>query len=102
MQRRLSDRPSVREVPCEVEIERTWESLHAHVNFKQDDVEIAEGDEVRVLGDPIYVPFGERRRLERTARVRHAGPLERLWTRITAFGELMELLEFSFTSRRKL
>ncbi|MBK1698856.1 hypothetical protein [Rhodovibrio salinarum] len=94
-------RPAREDVPCEIEIERTWETLHAHVHYKRD-VEIAEGDEVQVLGEKIHVPFGQRLRLQRTARIKHAGPLTRLWTRITAFGELMELLEFSFTSRRKL
>ena len=94
-------RPSQEDVPCEIEIERTWESLHAHVHYQRE-VDIAEGDEIQVLGEKIHVPFGERLRLQRTARIRHAGPLTRLWTRITAFAELMELSEFSFSSRRKL
>ena len=90
-----------REVPCTLEIERTWESLHAHLNLEED-VEIEPGDEVRVLGDPIEVEFGQKLFLERRAEVHHAGLLERLWTRITGRTELMELLEFSFTARRRL
>lgn len=90
-----------RTVPCTVEVEQTWESFHAHVDFK-DDVPVEPGDAVRVLGEPIEVQFGDRVVLERVAEVQHAGLLERIWTKLTGRMELMELLEFSFTARRKL
>lgn len=89
------------EVPCTIEIEHTFESLHAHVEL-DGDVRIEPGDEVRVLGDPIRVPYGERAVIRRTARVRRASWLERQWTRATGDIEFMELLEFSFSSGRKL
>jgi hypothetical protein len=90
-----------RQVPCTIEIERTWETLHAHLNLDED-VEIEPGDEVRVLGEPIQVDFGDRKVLKRQAVVKHAGLLERIWTKITGGTELMELLEFSFSPRRRL
>jgi hypothetical protein len=90
-----------REVPCTVEVEKTWESLHAHVELNAD-IRISPGDEVRVLGEPIEVDFGQRIVEERRAEVQHAGPLERTWTKFSGLLELMELLEFSFTSRRNL
>lgn len=88
-------------VPCRVEVEKTWETLEAHVELNAD-VRIGPGDAVRVLGEPIDVDFGERRVEEREAEVQHAGPVARSWTRVSALMELMELLEFSFTSRRFL
>ncbi len=45
-------------VPCTVEIEHTFASLHAHVEL-DDGVEIGPGDEVLVQGAPETVPFGE-------------------------------------------
>jgi len=90
-----------RQVPCVVEVEKSRDSLHAHVELKGDIV-IAPGDAVRVLGEPIDVKFGERTIVTREAEVRHAGPLTRIWTKLTGVMELMELLEFSFTPRRNL
>lgn len=92
--------PSV-DVPCTIEVENTFDSLHAHVEL-DGGVVIGPGDEVRVHGERIVVPYGERLTLRRMATVRRAGPIERLWTRMTGDLEFMELLEFSFSSGRKL
>ena len=89
------------EVPCTVEVSHTFDSLHAHVDL-DGDVEIEPGDSVLVHGEPVKVPYGETRTLRRDATVFKAGPLQRLWTRMTGDLEFMELLEFSFTSGRKL
>jgi hypothetical protein len=86
------------DVPCRIEIENTWESLHAHVELEGVDVE--PGDEVHVHGDEIVVPYGERCVLHRTATVTKAAAPERLWVRMTGDFEFMELLEFSFSSGR--
>jgi hypothetical protein len=53
---------------------------------------------VKVHGDPIAVPYGEKAVFTRTATVKRAGPLERAWTKATGDIEFMELLEFSFSS----
>ena len=87
-------------MPCTIEIEHTWESLHAHVEL--DGVEVEPGDEVHVQGGEIVVPFGERRVLQRMATVTRASAPERLWVRLTGDFEFMELLEFSFSSGEKL
>jgi hypothetical protein len=89
------------DVPCTVEIENTYESLHAHVVL-DGDIVIEPGDEVTVHGEPIKVPFGEKAVIRRTATVVRAGPIERAWTRMTGDLEFMELCEFSFSSGDKL
>ena len=95
----LLRRPTLH-VPCTIEVEHTFDSLHAHVEL--DGVTVEPGDEVRVQGDPIVVPYGERLVLRRMATLKRAGPIERLWTRLTGDLEFMELLEFSFSSEKKL
>ncbi|MEO1018713.1 MAG: hypothetical protein AAFY56_13635 [Pseudomonadota bacterium] len=86
---------------CTVEVENSFDSLFTHVALP-DDVTVEPGDEVQVLGNPIDVPFGENALFERRATVIRARPIERLWTRLTGDLEFMELLEFSFSSARKL
>jgi hypothetical protein len=93
--------PRTFDVPCTVEVENTFESLHAHVEL-DGGVLIAPGDQVLVHGAPIRVPYGERATIRRMATVTRAGPLERLWTRLTGRAEFMELLEFSFSEQVKL
>jgi hypothetical protein len=89
------------DVPCTIEIEHTFDSLHAHVEL-DGDYKIEPGDAVRVHGEPIVIPYGEKRTLRRTATVTRAGALERRWTRATGSLEFMELCEFSFSSGSKL
>ena len=84
------------DVDCTLEVQNTFESLHAHVKI-EGGVVIHPGDEVLVHGDPVAVPFGETRTLYRRATIRRASPLERLWTRLTGDLEFMELCEFSFS-----
>lgn len=89
------------DVGCTIEIENTFESLHAHVAL-DGNIEIAPGDEVLVHGGEIVVPFGEKVTLRRTATVVRASAFERAWTRLTGDLEFMELCEFSFTSGSRL
>lgn len=88
-------------VNCTIEIENTFESLHAHVDL-HGTRPVEAGDEVLVHGDPIRVPYGEKRVIERQATVTRASPLERLMTKIAAKLEITELYEVSFSSGRKL
>jgi hypothetical protein len=88
------------DVPCTIEIEHTWESLHAHVELEG--LSVGPGDEVHVHGGEIVVPYGERRVLQRMATVTRASAPERLWVKMTGDFEFMELLEFSFSSGEKL
>ena len=84
------------EAPCTVEVINTFDELSAHVRFSDGTV-VYPGDEVTVEGAPIAVPYGERASIARRARIRRAGPIERLWTRLTGDIEFMELCEFSFS-----
>lgn len=87
------------DVPCTVDIEHTPESLHAYVDLEG--IEVGPGDTVLVHDAPIDVPFGEKIVCERHATVDQAGLVSRLWTKLTAFLELTELYEVSFTPRRR-
>jgi hypothetical protein len=84
------------DVPCTVDIEHTFDSLHAYVELKG--FEVGPGDEVLVHGAPTEVPFGERLVRECRAMVVQAGWLERLWTRLTGRLELTKLYEVGFSS----
>jgi hypothetical protein len=89
------------DVACTIEVENTFESLHAHVVL-DGDLAIEPGDSVLVHGDPVRVPYGQKVTLRRTATVTRAGWLERKWTRATGDLEFMELCEFSFSSGSEL
>lgn len=84
------------EVPCTVEIEHSFDSLHAYVELHG--IEVEPGDEVTVHDPPTEVPFGEKLVVERTATVVRAGWLERQWTRLAGRLELTELYEVGFSS----
>ena len=84
------------DVTCTLEVQNTFESLHAHVKL-EGGVVIHPGDEVLVHGEPVAVPFGESRTIHRRATILRAGALERLWTRLTGDLGFMELCEFSFS-----
>ena len=89
------------DVPCTIEIENTFESLHAHVDL-DGKLAINAGDEVLVHGDPVRVPYGHKVVLRRFATVTRANWIDRLITRILARLELTELYEVSFSSGSKL
>lgn len=89
------------DVGCTVDVQNTFESLHAYVEL-DGEVPIYPGDEVIVHGSPVEVPYGEHYRFRRQATVRRAGWIERTWTRMTGDLEFMELCEFSFSERATL
>ncbi|MEM7570823.1 MAG: hypothetical protein AAF337_13610 [Pseudomonadota bacterium] len=84
---------------CTVEIENTFDSLHAHVRL-DGGLAVYPGDEVTVHGKPIEVPYGHHETFRRTATVKRAGLFERLWTKATGEFEVLELCEFSFSEKR--
>ena len=87
------------DVDCTVEIVNKFESFEAHVRFN-DGTTVNPGDEVLVHGSAIEVPYGEHQTFDRRATIKRAGPVERLWTRMTGDFEFMELCEFSFSEER--
>lgn len=87
------------EVSCLVEIEQTPESFHAYA--VPEGIEIRPGDVVTIHGAPAHVAFGERVTRECRATVVRAGPLARLWTKMTGMLELTELYEVGFAPREE-
>ena len=88
------------EVACTVEVENTFD--HLFTNVELDGIEVGPGDEVLVHDAPIDVPYGQRLVVRRRATLIRASWAERLWTELTGGFEFMELLEFSFSSGRRL
>lgn len=81
-------------VPCELDLERTHEHLHAHVTLHG--VLVQPGDDVLVRGAPSHVPYGEKRTLKAEATVRQASGLRRWWTRVWGIREFYELYDVGF------
>ena len=81
-------------VPCTVEIEQSFDSLHAHAI--PEGIDLRPGDRVIVHGAPTEVGFGETRHLTCRATVIRANGIERLWTEVQALFELTELYHCGF------
>ena len=82
------------EVTADIDIEKSPVSFHAHA--VPDGVAIRPGDIVVVHGVPTDIGFGDRLISQCPATVTRAGPVARLWTKITAMTELTELYEVGF------
>lgn len=85
------------EVPCTVDIERSFDSLHAHAI--PEGVMLRPGDRVVVHGVPAGIDHGQAVRFTCRATVHRAGWLERTWTEATAVLELAELYHCGFEPR---
>ena len=88
------------EVMCDVDIEQTAESLHAHA--VPDGIEIRPGDVVRVHGMPADIAFGERVAFRCKATVIRAGAIERIWAEFSSLFELTELYEVGFQPQSEI
>lgn len=86
--------PSRVEVPCTVEIEHSFDSLHAHAI--PEGITLRPGDQVLVHGVPPGVPFGQTATFQTRATVLRAGPLTRWWTQFSAILEVTELYHCGF------
>ena len=84
------------DVACTVEVENTFENLHAHVRLAGD-LPLYPGDTVLVHGKPVAVPYGARASFERVATITRAGWAERAWTKVRARTELLELCDIGFS-----
>ena len=80
-------------IVCDVDIEKTPHSFHAHA--VPDGYDIRPGDVVEVHGIP-GVGFGEHVVCQLPATVIPANPFQRAWTQFTAMFELTELYEVGF------
>jgi hypothetical protein len=86
------------EVPCTVEIEHSFDSLHANVELEG--VEVWPGDQVIVHDAPTSVPAGERQIFQRRATVIRGTIFDRLWARVEGYLEITELFEVGFSEER--
>ena len=82
------------DVPCTVEIERSFDSFHAYA--VPEDVMLRPGDQVIVHGAPAQVAFGEKYSFETSATVIRAGFFRRHWTQFCSILELTELYHVGF------
>jgi hypothetical protein len=81
-------------VPCRLELERTHEHLHAHVELMGFFPE--PGDSVRVEDDIVTIEYGTTETREAEAVVTRASALRRAWTRFTGRFEFYELYDVGF------
>ena len=82
------------QVPCDIDLERTHEHLHAHVTLHG--VAVEPGDAVLVRGAPARIGYGEKKTLRAQATVRQASGLRRWWTRVWGIREFYELYDGGF------
>jgi hypothetical protein len=82
------------DVDCVVEIEQSFDSLHAHAI--PEGIMLRPGDRVVVHGAPAGVAYGETLLLPCKATVYRAGWPERAWTQISALWEVAELYHCGF------
>ena len=82
------------DVPCDVDIEHTPESLHAHAI--PDGIDIRPGDSVLVHADRTEVGFGEHVTYRCRATGYRANWFQRAWTQVAGLFELTELYEVGF------
>ena len=87
------------ETGCTIAVEHTADALHAHVEL-DGDIVIGPGDQVRVHGAPVRLPFGETLYLRRRATVSRAGAMTRWWTKARAAFDLTDLYEITFSSEK--
>ena len=85
------------EILCSVDIEQSFDSLHAHAI--PEDVELRPGDRVIVHGAPTTLRYGECRSMTCRATVIRAGAVARAWTEFSALFELAELYHCGFEPR---
>jgi hypothetical protein len=79
---------------CDIDIEQTVESFHAHAI--PNGVEIYPGDVILVHDAPAAIGFGERYTGTRKATLFRANPLIRFLTQLSAIFEITELYEVGF------
>ncbi len=87
------------DVTCTVDVARTADSLHAHVDL-DDAPEIRPGDRVIVHEAPIDVAHGEQIVTRCAATIVRSSWIERLWVRLAAYRALTELYEIGFSIGR--
>ena len=88
------------EVPCNIEIEQTHDTLHAHVSLEG--IEVEHGDEVLVHEALSHIGFGERLVSSSTATVWRANSAVRALIRLKSYLQLTELYEVGFQPKEEI
>jgi len=86
------------ETSCTLDLERTTERFHAHVEL--DGVEVGPGDTVLVHGAPGGVGEGQRIVCERRVTVRRAGWAARAFEKLRGRFAIVDLIETGFSPGR--
>lgn len=81
-------------VPCALDLERTHEHMHAHLELMGFLPE--PGDSVQMERPPERLEYGTRDRVESEAVVTRASWLRRKWTRVIGALEFYELYDVGF------
>jgi hypothetical protein len=81
-------------VPCSLDLERTHDHLHAHVELEGAEPE--PGDAVRVEDAPTRLEYGEKRRMESAATIRHASWPRRQMAKILGTSHIHDLYDVGF------
>ncbi len=81
-------------VPCTIDVERTHEHFHAHVDMEGIFPEA--GDAVLVEGAPDSIEYGKQETRTGKATVRRASRLRQWWVRLVGPFEIWELFEVGF------
>ena len=87
------------ETGCTIAVEHTADALHAHVEL-DGNAQLGPGDQVRVHGAAVRLPYGESITLRRRATVSRAGLVAQWWTKLRSHLDLTELYEITFTSEK--
>ena len=88
------------DVPCNIEIEQTHDTLHAHVSL--DGIEVEHGDEVLVHDAPSHIEFGARVVSQSTATVWRANHALRALIRLQSYFQLTELYDVGFQPKEDI
>ena len=86
---------STERVDCTLDLERTHEHFHAHLELARQVFPEA-GDAVLLESDPVELDYGEKRVIQSQAVVRRASRLRRWWTRVLGRFEFYELYDVGF------
>lgn len=89
-----------RETDCVIDIAQTHDNFHAHVTLA--DCHAGPGDIVEILGAPDDRADWAGGVFTARARLYRAGPLRRLWLRLTAPFRLLDLCEVGFMPKEDL
>jgi hypothetical protein len=82
-------------VPCTLDLERTHEHFHAHLELVTEYL-IEPGDAVQIANAPSDIEYGTQQVIQSEAVVKRASWLRRQWTKLVGRLEFYELYDVGF------